>query len=172
MTRRLALLLLLLPFHLCMTAQTKFTDRLQQGIPGQGKVTIFQSKAIEDLVNNMMASSSTKPGEVIQPGTENEVVQIPSADQRPKVQMNGYRIQVYSGGNSREAKNEATVIGRRVRSMFNTLSVYTFFSSPHWTCRVGDFKTYEEANEVFRQLKENGNFQEAVIVRSKILTAY
>lgn len=173
--RRIILITLLLPCALCMTAQVKFTERLQQGIPGQGKVVLHQSKAIEDLVNNMQtASPSLTSGEVtpVQSGVESGVVQVPVVGQGPKIQMNGYRIQVYSGGNSRNAKNEAIQIGRKVRGLFNGLSVYTQFSSPHWTCRVGDFKTMEEANEVFRQLKENGNFQEAVIVRSKILTTY
>lgn len=165
-------MILFLSCGLFLMAQTKFTERLQQGIPGQGKVTIYQSKAIEDLVNNMFTSSTSKTGATEQSLVDGSVSQMPVTSQRPKVQMNGYRIQVYSGGNSRKAKNEAIVIGRRVRSVFSALSVYTFFSSPHWTCRVGDFKTYEEANEVFRQMKENGSFPEAVIVRSKILTTY
>jgi hypothetical protein len=64
------------------------------------------------------------------------------------------------------------MMGNRVKSLFMDLSVYTHFSSPHWVCRVGDFRTYEEANEVFRQLKETGRFREAVIVRSKVNVSY
>ena len=86
--------------------------------------------------------------------------------------MNGYRIQVYSGGNSRQSKNEAAMMGQRVRSLFGDLSVYTHFLNPHWICRVGDFKTYEEANEMYRQMKETGRFREAVIVKSKIYATY
>lgn len=172
--RRIILIAFLLTGAIGLSAQVKFTERLQQGIPGQGKVVLHQSKAIEDLVNNVSASAMPKPaaGTPVQPGAEETMNQLPVVNQSPKIQMNGYRIQVYSGGNSRQAKNEAILIGRKVRSMFSTLSVYTHFSSPHWTCRVGDFKTMEEANEVFRQLKTEGNFQEAVIVRSKILTTY
>ena len=64
------------------------------------------------------------------------------------------------------------MMGNRVKSLFMDLSVYTHFSSPHWICRVGDFRTYEEANEVFRQLKETGRFSEAVIVKSKVNVSY
>ena len=34
---------------------------------------------------------------------------------------------------------------------------------------MGDFRTYEEAHEVFQKLKETGRFPEAVIVKSKII---
>ncbi len=85
-----------------------------------------------------------------------------------KIRINGYRIQVFSGGNSRQAKQLALSMGNRVKTYFSDLKVYTHFQSPHWICRVGDFKTYEEANEVFQKLKETGNFQEAVIVKSKV----
>ena len=86
-----------------------------------------------------------------------------------RVRANGYRIQVFSGGNSRAAKTEANMMGQRVKSLFLELPVYTHFISPHWICRVGDFRTYEEAHEVFQKLKETGRFPEAVIVKSKII---
>ena len=83
--------------------------------------------------------------------------------------VNGYRIQVYSGDNSRKGKMEAMAMGQRVRGMFPELPVYTHFVSPHWICRVGDFRTYEEANEYFRQMKESGQYAEAVMVRCKVI---
>ena len=44
--------------------------------------------------------------------------------------------------------------------------------SPHWKCRVGDFRTYEEASELFMRMKETQSFKEAVIVKSKINVYY
>ena len=88
------------------------------------------------------------------------------------MRVNGYRIQVYSGDNSRKGKNEAAAMGRRVKAMFPELSVYTHFISPHWICRVGDFRTYEEASEYFRRMRESGQFAEAVMVRSKVTVYY
>ena len=79
-------------------------------------------------------------------------------------------ILMYLGGNSRQSKNEATQMGARVKGIYGNVNVYTHFVSPHWICRVGDFKTYEEANEILRHLKETGRFNEATIVKSKIYT--
>ena len=86
----------------------------------------------------------------------------------PKVKINGFRIQVYFGDNSRKGKTEAQAAGRRFRNTFPQLPVYVNFVSPHWLCRAGDFRTMEEANEMLRQIREMGIFREAVIVKSKI----
>ncbi len=161
-----------------MMAQTTFTEQLQKTVPGKGTVVLFQSQAITDLVNGIdgTAATGSKTGRETAvtpsvPSPQDVLVDVTPTSTN-KVRMNGYRIQVYSGGNSRQAKNEATMMGNRVKSLFMDLSVYTHFSSPHWICRVGDFRTYEEANEVFRQLKETGRFSEAVIVKSKVNVSY
>ena len=176
---KLILLFLMLGTTVGLSAQTKFTEQLQKSAAGQGKVTLHQSQKITDLVNGdaSIGTSATKGKSAEstvkkpQDGDPAEVLpQQPALGQ--KVRMNGYRIQVYSGGNSRKAKTEAAAMGQRVRSMFSDLSIYTNFISPHWICRVGDFKSYEEANEIFRQMKESGRFSEAVIVKSKIITYY
>ena len=177
--RKLLLTILLFAGAVHIGAQTPFTEQLQKTVPGKGTVVLYQSQAITDLVNGVDASAPA--GKVVhETGTttgtakpQDVLTDLPSGNASAvKVRMNGYRIQVYSGGNSRQAKNEATMMGNRVKSLFMDLSVYTHFSSPHWICRVGDFRTYEEANEVFRQLKETGRFREAVIVRSKVNVSY
>ena len=177
--RKLLLTILLFAGAVHIGAQTPFTEQLQKAVPGKGTVVLYQSQAITDLVNGVDASAPA--GKVVhETGTttgtakpQDVLTDLPSGNPSAvKVRMNGYRIQVYSGGNSRQAKNEATMMGNRVKSLFMDLSVYTHFSSPHWICRVGDFRTYEEANEVFREMKATGNFSEAVIVKSKIITYY
>ena len=85
-----------------------------------------------------------------------------------KVKINGYRIQVYFGDNSRKGKTEARAAGLRFKKYFPALSIYVSFVSPHWLCRAGDFRTMEEASEVLRQIRQMGIFREAVIVKSKI----
>ena len=177
--RKQLLTLLLLVAAADMMAQSTFTEQLQKAVPGKGSVVLYQSKAITDLVNGVDAAAPAGKAVREQPTASGNVTpqdvitDLPSGGTSAnKVRMNGYRIQVYSGGNSRQAKNEATMMGNRVKSLFMDLSVYTHFSSPHWICRVGDFRTYEEANEVFRQLKETGRFREAVIVKSKVNVSY
>lgn len=86
------------------------------------------------------------------------------------VKVNGYRIQVYSGGNSREAKREASNIGYRVQFLYPELSVYTRFVSPRWICRVGDFRTHEEAAEQLEEMRKvmGAQLKEATVVRCKV----
>ena len=122
-----------------MTAQSTFTEQLQRTVPGKGSVVLYQSQAITDLVNGTDATAPAGRAVREQPNTsgtatpQDVLADLPSGNtSTAKVRMNGYRIQVYSGGNSRQAKNEATMMGNRVKSLFMDLSVYTHFSSPHW----------------------------------------
>ena len=85
-----------------------------------------------------------------------------------RIRVNGYRVQVYYGGNNQKAKLEARKMAERVKIWFEELPVYTSFSSPHWICRVGDFQTREEAMEVLQAMRESGRFPRAIIVKSKI----
>ena len=48
------------------------------------------------------------------------------------------------------------------------VSVYTSFISPRWLCRVGDFRSIEEADAMMRRLKATGMFKEVSIVRDQI----
>ena len=176
---KLILIFLMLGSTIGLSAQTKFTEQLQKSSAGEGKVTLHQSRKISDLVNgDASAGSSAAKGKSAETAAKKPQdgdpveVSVMQPNMGQKVRMNGYRIQVYSGGNSRKAKTEATAMGQRVRNMFSELSIYTNFISPHWICRVGDFKSYEEANETFRQMKATGQFSEAVIVKSKIITYY
>ncbi|MCD8260423.1 MAG: SPOR domain-containing protein, partial [Bacteroides sp.] len=84
----------------------------------------------------------------------------------------GYRIQVFAGNNSRDARNQANDMAEKVKSTFPELPVYTYFSSPRWLCRVGDFRGIEEANAMMRKLKATGNFKEVSIVKEQINIHY
>ena len=85
-----------------------------------------------------------------------------------RLRINGFRVQVYYGGNNQKAKQEARKMAERVKIWFEELPVYTSFSSPHWICRVGDFQTRDEAMEVLQAMRESGRFPKAIIVKSKI----
>lgn len=85
-----------------------------------------------------------------------------------RIRVNGFRVQVYYGGNNQKSKLQARQMAQRVKIWFEDLSVYTTFSSPHWICRVGDFQTREEAMEVLTAMRESGKFPRAIIVKSKI----
>ena len=154
---------------LTLSAQQTFTDKLQQVVESAGRIVLHQDKSITDLVNGALKSSSSKKKQI--DGSEQDSIESAPADtllRGIKVKMNGYRIQVYFGENSRKGKSEARAAGLRFRNYFPGYSVYVSFVSPHWLCRVGDFRTHEEAREVLRQIREMGIFRESVIVKSKI----
>lgn len=179
---RTSLVLLTLLASLPLAAQQRYTDLLQRPVEGQGKITLYQSEKIASLVNGTSVPKSPTPTapRVMPVETHTRQHDPDSLDSMPPVvktsgqrmRVNGYRIQVYSGDNSRKGKNEAAAMGRRVKGMFPELPVYTHFASPHWICRVGDFRTYEEASVYFRQMKESGQFAEAVMVRCKVIVYY
>ena len=160
-------------------AQVKYTEEIQMQAPGQGKIVLHQSKTITDLVNAVApksapvavkaekkpAASVTKTSQVVD-SLLSDTTKLPSTGAR--IRMNGYRIQVYLGGNTRRGKTEAQAMKDRVKSFFPELSVYAGFLSPHWICRAGDFRTIEEASEYLQKMRETGRFDEAVVVKSKI----
>lgn len=154
-----------------LSAQETFTDKLQQVVESTGRIILHQEKNITDLVNGAKSLVS-KPSQKKQiDSTMQDSTQTTVSDSLSlgiKVKMNGYRIQVYFGDNSRKGKAEARAAGLRFRNSFPEHSVYVSFISPHWLCRVGDFRTREEAREVLRQIREMGIFREAVVVKSKI----
>lgn len=100
----------------------------------------------------------------------------PAVDMRRKLprrsyKVNGYRVQVLAGGNSREGKIKVQQAGNDVKMAFPDLPVYVHFYSPRWICRVGNFRTYEEASRVLAQVKKMG-FKQASIVSGKITVTY
>ena len=84
------------------------------------------------------------------------------------IKSRGYRVQVYAGNNSRQARDEANAVAEKVKEKFPDMPVYTFFQPPRWLCRVGDYKSIEEAHVAMRQLKAEGSFKEVAIVREQI----
>ncbi|MBS5614010.1 MAG: SPOR domain-containing protein, partial [Prevotella buccalis] len=49
--------------------------------------------------------------------------------------------------------------------------VYVHFYSPRWICRVGNYRSYEEAAHILKQVKGLG-YKQASIVRGKITVQY
>ena len=132
-----------------VSAQTTIVESLQTDKPGQGKVTVHQDAGISSLIGKRFVSAGL------------------SESQR-MIKTRGYRVQVYAGNNSRQARNDASAVAEKVKEKFPDMPVYTFFQPPRWLCRVGDYKSIEEAHVAMRQLKETGEFKEVAIVREQI----
>lgn len=184
-----------------------FLDRLQKQGKNQGKVTVTQDAAIDELVNGpkeatytlpaktattenktaktetKIAKAETKPSTTTKPSesakksesTSNEI-DIPTVDMRKKVmgksyKVNGYRVQAYAGGNTRKDRQKAEQIGNDIKMNFPDTPIYVHFYSPRWICRVGNYRTYEEAHRMLLEIRNLG-YKQASIVKGKISIQY
>lgn len=147
---RYFLFLICLSFSLSALGQKQnIVEELQKNKVGQGIVTIHQDASISALLGSVYVKD------------ENE--------KEPKVlKARGYRVQVYAGNNSRMARQEANEVADNIKKEFPELSVYAFFQPPRWLCRVGDYRSIEEADAAMRRLKATGKFKEVSIVREQI----
>ena len=183
-------------------AQSSITQRLQQSKNGEGKITVTQDKAIDELVNGPVVTAPTrtkttttqqKPTETQQKTAEkpaekkelepkavavehHDTTTIDTPEEIQKkimkgVKVAGYRVQVFAGGNTRNDRVKAERIGSEIKSLFPGVPVYVHFYSPRWICRMGNYRTYEEAHAVLERVKNNG-YQSAIIVKGKITVQY
>ena len=180
-------------------AQT-FTQRLQKPVAGQGTVTIHQSDSLDQLVNSAVLATksittTTKPsttttasashtnstGTTAQTAksttTTPQVVEVPDTTGlsqkmiRNGHKITGYRVQAFAGGNSRKDRQQAEQVRNSIKSHYPNVPVYVHFYSPRWICRVGNYRTYEEAHQMLVSLRNLG-FDQATIVKGKITVSY
>ena len=178
-------------------AQT-FTQRLQKPIAGQGSVTIHQSDSIDMLVNTTVltpksTTTTTKTTSTSSSSSHSSASSVSSASSKstttPLVaetpdttatstqkilrgqKVMGYRVQAFAGGNSRKDRQQAEQVRNNIKSHYPNVPVYVHFYSPRWICRVGNYRTYEEAHQMLVSLRALG-FEQATIVKGKITVAY
>lgn len=145
---RYILFVFLMAFGLSAFAQQNIVNELQKKEIGQGTVNIIQDERISALLG---------------------VVYVKNDDEEPKVlKARGYRVQVYAGNNSRIARSEANEVAELIKTEFPEIPVYAYFQPPRWLCRVGDYRSIEEADAAMRRLKATGKFKEVSIVREQI----
>ncbi len=170
----------------CADAQT-FTQRIQSGTTGQATVTIHQSAEIDRLVNSATLNTNTSRSTA----TGSTTPQRPSVNQQPSanseqetgtadlskkvlrngVKVSGYRVQAFAGGNSRKDRQKAEQIGNNIKAHYGNVPVYVHFYSPRWICRVGNYRTYEEAHQMLQNLRKLG-YNQASIVKGRITVQY
>ena len=181
-------------------AQT-FTERVQKKVEGKGTLTIHQSKDIEQLVNDPQATEVQQPQkpndnknkpndnkkqtehskdkgqtnkEIAQTGetkTEDDALNTTTTTVANTHKVMGYRVQAFAGGNSRKDRQMAEQIRNDIKSHFANVPVYVHFYSPRWICRVGNYRTYEEAHQMMVNLQKLG-YKQASIVKGKITVQY
>jgi len=102
---------------------------------GKGVVVIHQSNAIKQLVGTRI---------------DNENVSVVNG--KTHLITQGYRIQVYSGNNQRVSKDEATSLQSKVKELFPDTDAEIKYNAPFWKLHVGNFRSFEEASLILRQL--------------------
>jgi hypothetical protein len=212
--KTLSFILYSLLFSVSVQAQT-FTQRIQQNSrAGEGKVTISQDKAIDDLVNGKAKQTETqaaqkpetsnpqkpetsnaqKPDDkpvadktdsqkareqlakILEGEYQEAAVDSPVIDTRRKVmrggyKTNGYRVQAFAGGNQRKDRQKAEQVGNTIKQNYPEVPIYVHFYSPRWICRVGNYRTYEEAHQMLLNIRKLG-ITGASIVKGKITVQY
>lgn len=179
-------------------AQT-FLDRLKKPAKDKAVVTVTQDAAIDKLVNGDITAKTTvvnkkepatttkeEPAATAkkEPAHSTTTTTTPPAssstieepDMSKKVMKNsykvtGYRVQAFTGGNTRSDRQAAENVGNAIKRRFPEQPIYVHFYSPRWICRVGNFRTYEEAHAMLMEIREMG-YKQASIVKGKISVQY
>ena len=126
-------------------AQSNIVSEIENYSLGEGRVRINQPEKLVSLMGSMA-------GEV--------------------QQVEGYRVLVYSGNNSRQARDEANAMAEYMRANYPGAEVYVVFESPIRSCEYGDFRTREEAELLMYRLRATKKFKEISVKKCLINLPY
>lgn len=104
--------------------------------PGEGTVIIHQSESLRQLV-----------------GTRIDSENIDVINGKTYLITQGYRIQVYSGNNPRTSRGEAVEKQAKIKELYPDVEAYITYRAPFWILHVGDYRSYEEALYMHRNLR-------------------
>lgn len=171
----------------CIAHSQTYTERLRkQETSGEGRVVIIQDAAVEDVVNNVKRNRPEATPKKSEPTKETpapknyppmpkegssteRISPISVYGTRYRTKASGYRIQIFTGGNSHNDKAHAIEMAEKCRKLFPELSVYPRFVSPRWICRVGDFRTHEDAVKYAGKIRAKRITTEVRIVKCEVL---
>ena len=129
-------------------AQSNIVQELNTDRDGAGVVRVNQPAKLQSLMGSMMTVDGRTP------------------------QIEGYRVMVYSGNNSRQARDEANAMAEYMRANYPGAEVYVVFESPIRTCEYGDFRTREEAELLMYRLRATKKFKEISVKKCLINLPY
>ena len=170
--KRLFLYVLLSVSAVVLYAQ-QFTEVLRTKNNRGGVVIVQHSAVIDSLVNGLKVATPIKKKEAT-PVVRTQVTDTTTLDSLQKlepkgyVDKQGYRIQIYSGANSRESKSAAMNMRAKSLKLFPEMKAYCNFVSPRWIVRIGDFTNREQAMEQLKKVRESGLSKEVRLVRCKV----
>jgi hypothetical protein len=110
------------------------------------------------------------PGvQIIQDSAMNALLEEAVRGKREIVEIDGYRVQIYSSNQQQTAKAQALELEATVKPTIDQ-PVYVQYLPPFWKVRIGDFRTVEEAKEYKKEFVQQypQMVGETYIVRDKI----
>ena len=151
----------------------QFTEVLQTKSSKGGIVLLSQSSKIDSLVNGLKPKQPVKDSSSLPKITkqDKDSVQLDSIGKPiPKgfVNKDGFRIQIYTGANSRTDKEQALKLQTQSKNLFPDYEVYCNFISPRWVVRIGDFETRDEAMVFMTEVRKTGISKEVRVVKCKV----
>ena len=155
----------------------QFTDVLRTKSSKGGIVLLTQSPKIDSLVNGIKPQKPIKENPSVPKINlqEGDSVLLDSLEKPiPKgfVNKDGFRIQIYTGANSRADKEKALKLQTQSKDLFPDYEVYCNFISPRWVVRIGDFETREEAMVFMTEVRKTGISKEVRVVKCKVQIPY
>jgi hypothetical protein len=84
--------------------------------------------------------------QIIQDSTVAVLLEEAVNGKRELVEIDGYRVQIYSSNQQQTAKAEALDLETKLKDKI-AQTVYVQYLPPFWKVRLGDLRTYEEARE-------------------------
>lgn len=138
------------------------------GVRAEDSIVLVQDSEVETIQRPNLLDSM--PGvQVVQDSAVAELLETAMFGSRELVEIDGYRVQIYSSNQQQTAKSEALNLEARLKDKVSQ-TIYVTYLPPFWKVRIGDFRTYEEAREykkLFVQLYPN-MVGDTYIVRDKI----
>jgi len=147
--------------------KTTTVSRPQQKDTGTHKETVKTQKEEKRTVAEHKTDSAQDSNPVVGQMPDTATVKKPVHTYKTM----GFRVQAFAGGNSRKDKHKAEEISTQLRMLFPTEQVYMHFYSPRWICRIGNYRTYEEAQKMLEEVRGLG-YTSATIVKGKISVPY
>lgn len=149
----LALLMCVIAVPVSGQQENSIINNLTKDNKGEGTIRIYQNERIAALI-----------------GKKGEGKELKEDGGSTYLRSKGYRVHLYSEIASQKSKNKAFNIERKFLEAYPEISSYITVSGPKIRMRVGDFKTWEEANRLMQELRKKNRdiSNEAMIVKDDI----
>lgn len=131
-------------------------------------LAVWAEDSIE-VVSRLNILESMPRVEVIQDPLVATMLQATMSGKENWIEMDGYRVQIYSSNRQQTAKMEALELEAKLKTEISQ-TIYVLYLPPFWKVRLGDFRTYDEAKDYKKEFVQQfpQMLGDTYIVRDKI----